>query len=885
MVMSMFVSAFAASTSFEDVKDPNCAGAVEALVELGVVNGMPDGTFAPENKVTRAQLAKMLVLCTGLVEGMSEAEAEEYFADYADNKVFNDVEGHWGAGYVNAAAQLKLISGYPDGSFKPNKDVSYAEAITMMIRALGYGNVVDAEGTWPVAYTAKARELGLYENVKGAVAGDAAIRGNVAILLWNMLTTPMWKIQQESEGNGMTSFAAGELMLNVKFPDYKYVENATIETITVADQDVRIHLDDGTKDGVTAFADGQYLPHLLLNMEVTALVKDWKDADEATFLTLTPANTVVEGLVTKTTETRITIEDTAYRFDNANNYADAYVVAEIEGSKVLNIAVLPETFTEVEDLRTMENAIDEDALVIIDGEWATRDDIEEGNVYTEFNDDNSEVVGTYYVVATERVEGEFESLTVENKDTERTFLEVDGEEYRVNADFEAYEEEENDEEVTPEQLKAPAKDNEFLGADVELVLNYLGQVVRMNFGYVADINAGGDFYAVTSNGIWTASTSEGEVEYIKLVGLDGEEETYTLTRSASASLEEELANKAVFDNAEKTGKATFVYAKFNDEGEVKSIKVLAEGDYEDYAVVAFTAYEDRYFDKNTAHRVLDSTVVFKVAPEVHEEDDVEYVTGFDVEVLEGPEALNGVEGDFYAYDSTSIAQRVKFVFVSDDAKSDFNYGLVEETDHRAGKFFITINGEEYEFDAEAYEDVLAEMLEDESVKFDYDRHLKVLYGKLVAFTELDGKVTVEKYLEPSDLDNGENGAAIVLGKDKEDSKVVVLDKQVPGSSVYTSEDLNGYAIDLSTEDNDEVVNAYSKYTFLKAKATVAKEGNKVEFSSEVEDLGRGIEGITLNKADRLVIDEANKLVVIVTIATVKVDTVITDGAVVVPSAI
>ena len=211
MVLSMFVSAFAAT--FEDVEGSKYAGAVEALVELGVVNGQPDGTYAPEKEVTRAELAKMLVLCLGL---------EDTVDKLADQKVFDDVEpGQWHAGYVNAAAQAKVIAGYPDGTFKPTNNVSYAEAYTMIIRALGYGNVVDKEGTWPTAYMLKAVELGLDKDVENDKAGDSALRGNVAIMLWNMLRTKMWKITSENEGTGMTS-EPSSIMLNVKFPDYSY---------------------------------------------------------------------------------------------------------------------------------------------------------------------------------------------------------------------------------------------------------------------------------------------------------------------------------------------------------------------------------------------------------------------------------------------------------------------------------------------------------------------------------------------------------------------------------------------------------------------------------------------------------------------------------------
>ncbi len=66
MVLSLFVSAFAA-TKYTDLTGNNAkfAGAVEALTELGVIDGFKDNTYGPEKELTRAQLAKMLVICLG----------------------------------------------------------------------------------------------------------------------------------------------------------------------------------------------------------------------------------------------------------------------------------------------------------------------------------------------------------------------------------------------------------------------------------------------------------------------------------------------------------------------------------------------------------------------------------------------------------------------------------------------------------------------------------------------------------------------------------------------------------------------------------------------------------------------------------------------------
>ena len=201
MVLGLCTTAFA-SVNLSDVASTKYEAAVEALIELEVVTGYPDGTYRPEKEVNRAELAKMIVICMGLEEDAERAQGDNIFTDESlkEGEAFA-----WARGYVNTAAAAGVIKGYPTGDFKPEKTVTYAEALTMMLRALGYGNVMEEEGTWPTNAILKARELELTDDVKYENSSDGAVRGDIAILLWNMLRTPMWKITSENQGTGMTS--------------------------------------------------------------------------------------------------------------------------------------------------------------------------------------------------------------------------------------------------------------------------------------------------------------------------------------------------------------------------------------------------------------------------------------------------------------------------------------------------------------------------------------------------------------------------------------------------------------------------------------------------------------------------------------------------------
>ncbi len=185
LVLGSFGFAFADTTKTltvaSDVEGTAFEDAVTVLTALGVVSGYEDGTYKPANIVTRAEMAKLIIAELGL-EGSATGS----------KSTFKDMSGYgWAEGYVGYAQSLGIISGYGDGTFKPGKTVSYDEALTMMVSALGYTKECkEMNGSWPAIYVQKARVLGLTDDVKagGAVGAN---RGDVAIMLYNMLTANM----------------------------------------------------------------------------------------------------------------------------------------------------------------------------------------------------------------------------------------------------------------------------------------------------------------------------------------------------------------------------------------------------------------------------------------------------------------------------------------------------------------------------------------------------------------------------------------------------------------------------------------------------------------------------------------------------------------------
>ena len=179
LVMVLFVLSSVisiASVDFKDVRSTKYEDSVNNLVNLGVINGMPDGSFKPEENLTRAQLLKMLVMALNL-EGSDE---EINFIDVD--------EDYWAMEYIKAAVKNKVIAGYPDGTFKPENNVTYAEAVTMIIRAAGMEDIkLKNNSVWPNGHMSLAKSFNIFENISDFSENETVSRGNIAILVDNTI--------------------------------------------------------------------------------------------------------------------------------------------------------------------------------------------------------------------------------------------------------------------------------------------------------------------------------------------------------------------------------------------------------------------------------------------------------------------------------------------------------------------------------------------------------------------------------------------------------------------------------------------------------------------------------------------------------------------------
>jgi hypothetical protein len=181
------IAAFAAG--FPDVEETaSYAQAVQELSALNVISGYDDGTFKPDNLVTRAEISKMIV--DALAEG-NEAAASSNASKFAD--VSNaGTDGHWATGYINQGVTDGWIAGYDDNSFGPDDNVTYVQAQKMLVAAIGYETYANAKGGWPSGYKQYASSLGITSGVQGVSSDDQQLtRAQVAQMIDNAMDAPL----------------------------------------------------------------------------------------------------------------------------------------------------------------------------------------------------------------------------------------------------------------------------------------------------------------------------------------------------------------------------------------------------------------------------------------------------------------------------------------------------------------------------------------------------------------------------------------------------------------------------------------------------------------------------------------------------------------------
>ncbi|MFA5829615.1 MAG: S-layer homology domain-containing protein [Candidatus Gracilibacteria bacterium] len=196
ILVSQMQSVFAidTGTGFSDVPKTNpYYTEIMFLQAKGIISGYPDGTFKPNRIVNRAEALK-IILGASKIQGQPAIDSGSN-ADFKDVKDWNA----WYYPYLNKATALGIISGYPDGTFKPEQTVNLVENLKMLIKAgnVDVSHVAVPENPYTDAFTnqwytqyvqyGKNLEWLIPDSQNSIFPNQGMTRGKLAQLIYNAL--------------------------------------------------------------------------------------------------------------------------------------------------------------------------------------------------------------------------------------------------------------------------------------------------------------------------------------------------------------------------------------------------------------------------------------------------------------------------------------------------------------------------------------------------------------------------------------------------------------------------------------------------------------------------------------------------------------------------
>jgi hypothetical protein len=208
MAFGLSATSFAAAGDiapppFTDIAGHAAEGELTLMAALGIFTG-PEGLghdVKPDDPIKRAEFCKVIVLALG--KGTTAAGLAGL------RPAFVDEIPTWAWGYVNVASYMGIINGYTDGTFKALNPVSYAEAVTMLIRAIPGHAAQVPPGVWPYNYLFYGVDAGFTGSVDVGFAALPCPRGDMARLLF--ATMQLDQLRADGSAKPETAILAGRI--------------------------------------------------------------------------------------------------------------------------------------------------------------------------------------------------------------------------------------------------------------------------------------------------------------------------------------------------------------------------------------------------------------------------------------------------------------------------------------------------------------------------------------------------------------------------------------------------------------------------------------------------------------------------------------------------
>ena len=183
LVMSMSLVTIS-NAAFSDADKIDHKEAVEVMNALGVINGMPDGSFAPAGNVTRAEMAKMITIIM-----LGDIDAAAFKGTATD---LTDINGHWAEGYIKYCYSQGVIAGKGNGTFAPDENVTAVQAAKMLLVAIGYNATVQGYvgSDWAINIIRDAQLSKFFDDLS-VTSTKVLTRDEAAQMIWNAVQAPV----------------------------------------------------------------------------------------------------------------------------------------------------------------------------------------------------------------------------------------------------------------------------------------------------------------------------------------------------------------------------------------------------------------------------------------------------------------------------------------------------------------------------------------------------------------------------------------------------------------------------------------------------------------------------------------------------------------------
>ena len=244
MVLGTFSSVFAETTKKAEAKKAEAGEKVEKVVgkdnkiqyviDKKLVEGYEDGNYGLDKNIKRSEITRLLVLANGNEELAKQLQGSM--------KIYSDVDAkHWANGVISVgttvpsdANGIAMLAGYPDGSFKPENDVTYAELAKMLVVLVKEDLTADMvkNAKWATSWMTWAAQLGILDDVNVVDSNKAANRADAFTMVYNALyTMKEFKRTPANETRGIISNLTKDVLtLN---QDSKMEYKVTGETVFV----------------------------------------------------------------------------------------------------------------------------------------------------------------------------------------------------------------------------------------------------------------------------------------------------------------------------------------------------------------------------------------------------------------------------------------------------------------------------------------------------------------------------------------------------------------------------------------------------------------------------------------------------------------------------